>query len=167
MKKIILLLLLTCVANVYCQKDIFYESQSNSNVAWFVDSVFIGSYVGIDKDMVENLNVDKNPIKIDNKEYEGRFYISYKQPAIFLSLEDIKSKYIKEKIESPIYLINGSFLTGDISNIKIDENYILKVKYLSSDEFQLPNKEKLKFSIVSIFTKTEENIKKNEKIFIR
>ena len=65
----------------------------------------------------------------------------------------------KEQIDSTVFIIDGVVLQGNVPAFKVDENYILKVNRINSNELGYWNGKEL-FSIVSIFTKSEENIKR-------
>jgi hypothetical protein len=136
-------------------------------VAYFVDSIFIGcSAKGINPDLVESLNIVKKPITIEGITYENRIHISCKETPSLLSLSQVIEKYLQTETYTPIFLINETFLTGNISSLKVDDNYILKVESINSDQFE--NIKNLDiFSIITIFTKTKENMKQSKITHIR
>ena len=72
-------------------------------------------------------------------------------------------KYTSIKENSTIFKIDNEIINADYDNYVIDENYILKINV---EKFE-NSEEKLKFNIVNLITKTEENIKKSKEIIIR
>lgn len=114
---------------------------------------------------IETVNVEKGNIEIENVNYNGKLYIVTKltyNPKL-ISLNNLKIKYTSIKENSTIFKIDNEIINADYENYIVDENYILKINV---EKFE-NNKEKLKFNIVNLITKTEENIKKSKEIIIR
>jgi hypothetical protein len=168
MKKLFFLNIIICF-NLFAQDDGFARSFEKANIAIYADSVPVGTYLGFDLDNnVESFKSEMGKVTIDGKNYDGKFYFTLKQNADLLTLKQVCKKYINEKIYTPVYLINGNFLKGDLSSVKIDNNFILHVNHINSDKFEGFNKDKSsKFTFILIFTKTEENLKRANEIRIR
>jgi hypothetical protein len=169
MRKILFLIFIVfCNLVIYGQDDGFIKNYQEANAVYYADSVLIVSYHGIDKNNIASAHLVKEKTVVNGKEYGGKFYLKLKQRADLLSLEQVCQKYIREKIYAPIYLINGNFIKGDISSVKIDNNFILRVNYFNSDQFDgFDEKKSPKFTFILIFTQTEENIKRANTIRIR
>ncbi|MDR0602736.1 MAG: hypothetical protein LBG80_00355 [Bacteroidales bacterium] len=169
MKKIFVFISAIASFSLYAQDDGFIKNFENSNVAYYADSILIGSSLGIDwENNVADVYLEKGNVVIDGNKYDGKLFITLKQKADLISLEQISKRYIGEKIYTPVYLINGNFMKGDLSSVKIDNNYILRVNHINSDKFaNFDRKKSAKFTLVLIFTKTEENIKRASEFLIR
>ncbi|MDR3062095.1 MAG: hypothetical protein LBU57_08295 [Dysgonamonadaceae bacterium] len=169
MKKIFLFIIVNFSCNLYGQDDGFVKNYEPINILCYADSIPIISSLGIDlENNVASFKSDLKKVIVDKKEYDGKFYFKLKQKANLISLKQICEKYIKEEIYTPIYLINGKFLKDDISAIKIDDNFILRVNHINSDNFDgFDQKTSPKFTFILIFTKTKENLKRASEIRIR
>ena len=131
------------------------EKLISENVVYFLDP----------KDITE-CKVDKNDIVIENVKYNGQIKIKTKdnnyQPKL-ISLNDLKIKYIDQNGNSTVFQIDNLIINDDYEKYLVDENHILRIVV---DEFENSN-EKLKFNIIKIYTRSEENIKASKQILIR
>ena len=119
----------------------------------------------LNTNQISSVNVEKNEIEIDNIKYYGKLKIETKNNYIpkLISLNDLKTKYIKAKESQTIFKIDNEIINDDYNNFIVDEKFILKIIV---ENFVNVN-EKLKINIVNVITKTEENIKKSKEIIIR
>lgn len=111
------------------------------------------------------MNVEKENIEVHNKHYYGKLYIVTKPTYSpkFISLNDLKLKYTKVKDNSTIFKINDEIINANYENYLVDEKYIIRIII---EKFENKN-EKLNINIITLITKTPENIKKSKEIIIR
>ena len=141
--------------------------ESNRKPAYFINGKLTNESVlkTLNPSVIATVNVDKSNIEIENVNYDGKLYIvtksTYKPKLI--SLNNLKLKYTSIKENSTIFKIDNEIINADYGNYVVDENYILKINV---EKFE-NSEERLKFNIVNLITKTEENIKKSKEIIIR
>ena len=141
--------------------------ESNRKPAYFINGELTNESVlkTLNPSVIATVNVDKSNIEIENVNYDGKLYIvtksTYKPKLI--SLNNLKLKYTSIKENSTIFKIDNEIINADYGNYVVDENYILKINV---EKFE-NSEERLKFNIVNLITKTEENIKKSKEIIIR
>ncbi|AZI32787.1 hypothetical protein [Kaistella carnis] len=141
--------------------------ESDRKPAYFINGKLTNESVlkTLNPNEIENVNVEKGNFEIENVNYKGKLYIvtksTYKPKLI--SLNNLKMKYTSIKENSTIFKIDNEIINADYENYVVDENYILKINVEKFENSQ----EKLKFNIVNLITKTEENIKKSKEIIIR
>lgn len=134
---------------------------------WYLDSIPMGkSQLVFNPDDIKNLAVLKDASEGAGS---GEVYITTKKDKSynFLTLEEIKEKYVKSPQPVAIYMIDGKLIQTDLSTYKVDEKYILSISVLSSDDFSYLKEEQRKLSIINIITRTKENIEKANVIHIR
>jgi hypothetical protein len=148
---------------------IFYVNKNNSeqNPAIFINGQFISGTIlkTLNPGMIEEIKIDKGEIEIGKVNYYGQVYIKTKgnyNPKL-ISLNDLKSKYTDLKYSSTIFIIDNETIIADYDNYLVDENFILQIIVEKIDNKQ----EKLKFNIVKLITRIEENIKKSKEIRVR
>ena len=139
--------------------------ENNKKPAYFINEKLVNESIlkTINPNEIESVNVEKNDIEIENVKYYGKLKIITKSnynPKL-ISLNNLKSKYIKTKINEVIFKIDNEIINADYEKYIVDENYILK---LIVENYE---KDNLKISLINIVTKTEENIKKSKEIIIR
>ena len=143
------------------------------------NNVFAKSEVGIDPKSVErvkkeiklplvirdindrhdSLVVNQYPFTINGVEYDYVVQIELKdfKNIHLASLEDLKEKRFPDLKDPYVFMINRNFITHDAASYKVDENFVYDMQVVSSADFEslqgLPP-----FSIIRIFTKTQENI---------
>ena len=141
--------------------------ESNRKPAYFINGELTNESVlkTLNPNEIATINVEKGDIEIENVNYNGKLYIVTKltYKPILISLNNLKMKYTSIKENSTIFKIDNEIINADYDNYVIDENYILKINV---EKFE-NSEEKLKFNIVNLITKTEENIKKSKEIIIR
>lgn len=160
MKKILFLIVANLVfAMSFCQIQEIRGHAAHHEIAYYVDSVYIGTYLGIDVKSIDSIKVVKEPVEIDGKWFEASYYFYYKQKTNLILLKELVEKYSKKPVTAPVYMVNGSFIKGNVSTFRIDADFVLRVDFIHSCELGY-YEEALPFTIVSILTKTEENEKK-------
>ncbi|WP_321515690.1 hypothetical protein [Marinifilum fragile] len=117
----------------------------------------------IDPNNIDNIKVVKKEFTTEMKSYYGQINIFLKKgySPKWISLTDLKEKYIKSCNIPTIFMLNNDFIKSDYSDFVIDEKYVQELEVEAIDN-QIGN-----IQIVQIFTKTEENIKKENEILIR
>ena len=78
-------------------------------------------------------------------------------------MNDLKYKYIKLKIRSPIFMINDNIIDADYDQYIVDENYILSIVIETMKHVKRGND----VGFIKLLTKSPENIKKLKEIRIR
>ena len=141
------------------------EVENNRKPAYFINEKLVNESIfkTINPNEIANVNVEKNDIAIENVKYYGKIKITTKSeynPKL-ISLNKLKSHYIKTRINDVIFKIDNEIINADYDKYIVDEKYILK---LIVENYQ---KENLKISFINIIKKTEENIKKSKEIIIR
>ncbi len=106
-----------CLLNLHAQDDGFGDRHGVPRVAFFIDSVFVGSSLGIDSKLSDSSKLVKEPIEIDGVKYDARIYIKYKRSPELLTLDQVRKKYIQKKTYNPIYLINHQFVKENVSQV--------------------------------------------------
>jgi hypothetical protein len=107
--------------------------------------------------------VDRHSTKIGSKIYRGQIHIITKkayQPNL-VSLTSLKSKYSKET--STVFMINDEIVERNYDDYLVDQDYILRIIIKPVDI----SKEGIRFNLIQILTKTDDNIKRVNEIKIR
>ena len=143
------------------------------------NNVFAKSEVGIDPKSVErvkkeiklplvirdindrhdSLVVNQYPFTINGVEYDYVVQIELKdfKHIHLASLEDLKEKRFPDLKGPYVFMIDRNFITRDAASYKVDENFIYDMQVISSADFE-SQQDFPPFSIIRIFTKTQENI---------
>jgi len=141
------------------------EVENNKKPAFFVNEQLVNESIfkSINPNQIENINVEKIDIEIENVKYYGKINIFTKSNynPEFISLNNLKNKYIKTKTNEVIFKINDKIIHTDYDKYIVDEKNVLR---LIVENYE---KDNLKISFIHIVTKTEENIKKSKEIRIR
>ncbi|MBQ4819484.1 hypothetical protein [Aquimarina sp. MMG016] len=143
----------------------------NRKAAFFLDSTLVQKQTinDIDPESIESLNVVKKEFVIENEVFYGEIYIKSKPQRNYkmLTIKEIKDKYISENtLKKGVLLVNGFPITKNIGEYMIDEDYILDVEVMQSNELLDFEKEN-GFYIIMITTKTKENLEEKKKVYIR
>ncbi len=153
---------------------VFYSDHSSKlnsdqkRVGVFIEDKFIGnqevlSFINPEK--IETLKVEKKQHKINGIPYDGKILITMKSnyKSQFLKLEALSSKYLKLNGNPIIYQIDSKIIGNQKDEIFIDENFILKiiVKEIKTSE------KNTAINLISILTKTSDNIQKANEIRIK
>jgi hypothetical protein len=116
-------------------------------------------------DYIQEIKVEKESREMNGMVYKGAILITTKdgyQPS-FISLNALKKKYTKLSDNPVIFLLNEEVIHADYDEYLVDEKYILKINI---DKFQ-NEKEGLDLTVVKLITRTEENLKEANTIYIR
>jgi hypothetical protein len=114
---------------------------------------------------IENVNVVKDNIKIDNIQYYGQIHITTKisYALKLISLTDLKHKYTNLKHKSIVFMIDGDVINADYDMYIVDENYLLTIIVDKIEN----TKEKIDLVLIKLLTKSQANIEKLKEIRIK
>ncbi len=151
--------------------------QQPKNIAKNVKEIKPLCYLDSSLIEIENLYFDPNKIAdvympkntLDTLRPQGRIFIKSKEPKSFnfLTIADIQKKYFTNTSNSTtVFMLDNDFLKS-IENFRVDSSYILKVEIINSKELAHLNNLNADFTILRIFTRTKENIEKQNRIRIR
>ena len=165
-----LLLITVCLlcgtTSFYGQDCRIGKGLDTQTTALFINSVYVGNFHGfnIDSNKIDSIRIVQEPITIDGKSFKHQFHVLSSQQFNFVTLQELLEKYRDKNkpVYEPVFMINETVITKDVLPFKIDENYLLKLKCINSDELGYW-KGKESFTIVSILTKTPENVGQQEK----
>ena len=134
---------------------------TNSKIAIFVNDVFIKSAIGIDLDTNSSVTEVikekcKDPLVINGFSYTDKVILRCDKNINLVSLEDVRKEFCPNVKGPCLYMINKFFIAKDVVSYKIEKNFIMKVEVLPSSEIEL-FKGQVPFTIIRIFTKTENN----------
>jgi tRNA A37 threonylcarbamoyladenosine modification protein TsaB len=119
----------------------------------------------LDPNLIKEMNVEKDSVELNGNNYYGKIYITTKnnyQPKL-ISLNKLQKKYTTTSNNPIVFLLDNEIIDEDYDNFLIDENYILKIEVTDLAN----SKEKLNITLVKLFTRSRENIEKENKIYIR
>lgn len=176
MKRISILLFVFAASTTYGQapaKDstvrVIYANNlhKGQEPAWYINGKFIGGggLATLSPDMIDNINILKDDVQIDNIKYHGQIHIQTKSsydPKL-ITLTELKDKYTNLKDKSVVFMIDGKIIHADYTRYVVDENYLLQIVV---DKINNP-KENIDLGLINILTKTEENIKRSKQIILR
>ena len=143
------------------------KSLTERNPVYYINEQLVNStaLTTLDPKIIESINVVKKPVKIESKQYAGQIFIKTKasyHPKL-ISLNDLKLKYTNPGKIHTLFMIDNKVVDENYDKYFVDENYILQIIVE-----KVENKaEKLKFNLVKLLTRTEENIKESKKIYLR
>lgn len=142
------------------------STNTKKETAYFIDSVFVHSNIlkTLDSQIVKSINVVKKDTIINKKAYSGKIYITTKNPIQhnFLTLEQIKTSFTDYTAPTTIYILDNKLITDAIETYNIDRNYILKVDGKNTNYFESLKDNNLNIDIITILTKTKENIEREK-----
>jgi len=147
---------------VIYEKDV-QKFHANIQPKYFLDSALVGaSLPPFSRNEIKEILVSK-----DNR--FGEVYIATKNPGIFrfMTLDEIKNKYVKSPSSATLYMIDNDQVKGNIADLKIDENYILNINILSENDFGSLKGAVKNINIIKITTKSEENLERAGQVYIR
>jgi hypothetical protein len=142
------------------------EGQINK-VASFINGKFVNLTVlqALSPTQIDNINVIKDSIQIDNVQYYGQIHIKTKNSYApkLISLTELKEKYTNLKNKSVLFMIDGNIINADYDKYMVDESYLLTMVVDKIEN----TKEKIDLGLIKLLTKSDENIKKSKEIRIR
>jgi hypothetical protein len=145
----------------------YANSDTSESPAYYLNGQFVNETLmkTLNPKVIEDITVKNQEIEVDSHKYYGQIFI--KTYAAYtpklISLNDLKSKYTNLKNAPAIFMIDYEIINGDYDKCIVDENYLLKISIEKIENA----KEKLRFSLIHILTKTDENIKKSKEIRLR
>jgi len=143
------------------------KNTQEKSPAYYLNGQFINGTIikTLDPNRIENIRVEKLDLEIEEIKYDGQIFIETKadyKPKL-ISLTELKLKYTNIKNGSTLFMIDNEIVNEDFDNYLVDENFLLRISVQKIENA----KEKLNLNLVSILTKTEQNIKKVNTIWIR
>lgn len=147
--------------------------KKTSQTAIFVDGFFMTvntfKYLNLDAKEIITVNVEKKAITISSEVYEGQLHIITKnrKEYDFITLFEIKRNYTKSKNIKSIFIINDELIQDKSNTYKLDKNNILSVSIMDAENTESLSEQKVDFDVVTIKTKTPQNILKSKEIRIR
>lgn len=139
----------------------------NKPVGIFVNGIFLNENLisAINPNKIETMKVEKDSFEINGKKYSSKIIIelqsNYKPN--FISLKELTSKYLTLDTKPIIFQIDENVINQDYNEYVVDENFILKIKLN-----KIKTSEKgTEINLVTLITKTPENIKKANEIHIK
>jgi hypothetical protein len=148
---------------------IIYENKSEKKLspAFYLNGKFINYSVfrTLNPKKITNIRVEKQYIEVDAIKYYGQVFVetikNYKSD--YISLTDLKTKYAELKDAPTIFMIDNELINDNYDKYILDQNYLLRINIETLEN----SKEGIRFNLIRILTKTEENIKKVNEIRIR
>nr|WP_068890688.1 hypothetical protein [Pedobacter panaciterrae] len=148
--------------NVVYEKDV-KKLPAGIQPHYFLDSVAIGSWLPLfSKEEIKE-------VKVNTESKIGEVYVMTKNPGgfNFMTLEEIKNKYVKSPAPATLYMVDNDLIKGNMANFKIDEHYILSINVLSESDFGSLKGSIKDMDIIRITTKSEENLERAGQVYIR
>jgi len=145
---------------------IYSDSGKNAKLAaYFINGRLSSQISTLTPNNIEKITVIKKGLDTFGVKYFGRVYITTKASynLKLLSLNKLKAKYTNTKIGSSIFFIDNELVKNDYDNSFVDENNILEIKV----EKLKSQKECLNLNVIKILTRSEENIEKSKRIYIK
>jgi hypothetical protein len=143
------------------------EKDQINKPAFFINGKFVNeALIGtLDPTQIDNINVVKDSIQIDNIRYYGQIQVKTKNGYTLklISLTGLKEKYTNLKNKPVVFMIDGNIINADYDKCMIDENYLLT---MIVDKIEITN-EKIDLGLIKLLTKSDENIRKSKEIRIR
>lgn len=144
-----------------------HEKKSSLNPLFVVnDEVLLKSgFSNINLNKIQNVQVETGRIDFAGATFNGRVNVTMKNGYVprYISLAELKKKYIKNLKGVTLFLLNDQLVHDDYNEYLIDEKFILQIEV---DLISKPdNGETINF--VKLITRTEENVKKANQIWLR
>lgn len=139
----------------------------NNQPALFVNGYFFTQDIleRLDPKKVKDIKIEKEDTTIFSRKYYGKVFIITKEKIAkpsFIYLAELQNIYPKIKNISTIYTIDEKLIKNSDKKL-IDKNYILKIEVSKMNS----KNENISLQVVNIVTKSEENIKRDNTIYIR
>lgn len=131
---------------------------------YYLDSVNIGAtQFYFDFDKIKDINIVGDYYD-SAKQVHGKVFLKSKTPGnySFITIPDVARIYNKGSQSPTIYMIDNEFLK-DISQVKIDTAYILRVDLVKTTEIAYLKDTSPGWTILKIITKTKENVDKHRR----
>lgn len=170
--KVLLMLAFLVPVVICCAQP---EDEKKSRDPWeplvYIDSLkmtygqFQSLYFNPDK--ISNIDLVNNYCD-SSIHVRGKIIIRTKNPRELklLTLEDIERRYAISTAEPTLVMVDNNFVE-DISKIRVDSSYILRVEVLHSDDFEGMKDSGKEMRIVKISTRAMEYSKKESTFYIK
>jgi hypothetical protein len=136
------------------------EQNKDSHPEYYIDSVLVkGNLIGaINPRDIISINIDKESAT-------GKVFIkmSPSRKYSFITIKQLKEKYVSGQESSIVYLLDGKLVTDDQQ--MIDENYVSRINVVQP--LSIPYLTRAKICVVEITTLSEENPGKKNQTYIR
>ncbi|WP_066631922.1 hypothetical protein [Labilibacter marinus] len=150
-------------------KDSITITQSkHSNVAYFINGVFLeGKNIdfNLNPRKIEEIKVEKEPIHIGGIEYEGKILVkthsSYKPK--FITLKKVIDRYLKLNDNPIVFQLDNNVIEADYNSYMVNEDQILKIEF---EQIKTSN-QNIELNLVKLTSRTKENIKEANTIYIK
>ena len=142
--------------NVFAKSEVGIDPKSVERV---IKEIKLPLVIRDINDRHDSLVVTQYPFTINGVEYDYVVQIELKdfKNIHWASLEDLKEKRFPDLKGPYVFMIDRNFITRDAASYKVDENFIYDMQVISSADFE-SQQDFPPFSIIRIFTKTQENI---------
>ena len=142
--------------NVFAKSEVGIDPKSVERV---IKEIKLPLVIRDINDRHDSLVVTQYPFTINGVEYDYVVQIELKdfKNIHWASLEDLKEKRFPGLKGLYVFMIDRNFITRDAASYKVDENFIYDMQVISSADFE-SQQDFPPFSIIRIFTKTQENI---------
>lgn len=153
----------TALQVFYVEKDKLHELP-----AFFINGKFVRTPslpASVKPQTIDKIDVVRKDTLVDNVLYRGRVYIETSQEYAprLITLNDLKNKYTNLKGKPALFIIDGKFINADYNKYFVDENTLLTIII---DNVQ-NGPENNPLGLITVLSKTEENIKARNRIIIR
>jgi len=139
----------------------------NTDAAITINGMLINesAMYGFDPQRIESINVLNDSFEINNMKFYGQIQIKTKKAydPSFISLKDLLLKHTSLKKEPGIIIFDDKIIFDRFSEIFVDEKFILKIEVQEINN----DKNKIHFKLVKLVTRTEENVRDANQIFIK
>ncbi len=149
-------------------REITMSSNSTKEIVYYLDGVPVDlNHIFFDADKIISIRVMKE--QDSTKNGQSQIFIVLKNPQSFnfIALPEIERRYSSSSPSATLFLINHEILKDDIGLYKIDSSYILNVNQLRSCDISSLQSGFPSLTILTIETKTKENLDKASRIHLR
>jgi len=145
--------------------SIFLDSHDYKQVNWpsqtvYLNSTYVKSFIGLNIDSLKrmpakDLRIESSASKLN--------IISKRYKPELISPEEIANKYLPNAVKDSfkvrcIYMINNMPLLSDLSDIRIDKNYIHTIRLFQPSELELLGGGLQKVAVICIYTKDQATL---------
>jgi hypothetical protein len=143
------------------------KSDTTLRPAIYLDGKHIYSSITttLNPKIIANIKVEKKYIELNGIKYYGQIFIETNKDYKFdfVSLTELKSLYAELKDAPTLFMIDNQLIKDNYDKYILDQNYLLRINIETIEN----SKEGIRINLIRILTKTEENIKKVNEIWIR
>lgn len=139
------------------------EDSAEKKPAYFLNGKHVNEsfLASIQPEVIDDIKVEKGNIEIDKVQYFGKILVKTKKnfKPNLMSLIELKQRYINCNEQSIVFQIDDEIINAGYDKYLVEVNFILKIT--------VDKLENLNLSVIKIYTKSIENIKKENEIRIR